>query len=561
MLWALASALPWLLPGRANPWPTFYAEALAAAVLLPVGLWAFAMPADRGARSALGQGVGVDAAVIGLLVIALVPLLQASAGMLVFAAEAWVASLYLAAMATAVAAAQRAERLVPGRLADALFAGLALAAAASTAIAIAQWLRIDTAGLLIAPPIAGGRPAANVGQPNNLATLLAWGVVAAWWLQRRGRLDGRLALALAAWLLFGIALTQSRTGWVAVALIVAVAWSARGVLDSRRHLYWLLALAAGFVLAVLLLGSDLAGGPAQGARSLDQQLSSGKRPDIWRLALAGILERPWLGWGWNQGTLAHSALADAFPTLQVAVGPAHNIALDLLLWVGVPLGLAILVGVACWLRQQLGGVMTAERTLLLLALAVFGAHAMLELPHLYAFFLLPAAVMAGTLLATRPAPWFVDLPRVVPVGVVVVLGLLLAAAVVDYGRIEQFYMSQRLRDARIGSSAPAPTPEVHLLAGVRSALLTIRTDPQPGMTPEAISDLDRAARRYPTARTQFKSAQAYALNGRQEEARAVWRRLFAMHPRHESEAALAVWRELAAMRFPEMAAVEPLAPR
>lgn len=514
-LWAMAVALPWLLPTRAPPWASFYQEAATAAVFLSLCLWALSA---RPCPPALASW-SVDGAVLVFGLLPAVPLLQAAAGLFAVPAESLLVALYLAAIAAVVAASQQAERLSPARLTDALFAGLAIAASVSAGLALLQWLQLTEVSQLIAPSIAGGRPTANVGQPNNLSTLLAWGVVALWWLHLRKRLSSSWAWSLAGWLLLGIALTQSRTGWLQVALVGgAVMVGQHKFGGTRRQGLALALLGLGFVITVLALGLPPSESAPTAALSLGQQVAAGKRPDIWQMALAGIAQRPWLGWGWNQNVLAHVALAQHFPTLFVTIGHAHNILLDLLLWNGVPLGALIILAAGAWLRQQLRGPLSPERGLLLLALAVFGLHAMLELPHAYSYFLLPAAAMVGTLMALRPLPVLATLPRLLPLAAVTTLGMLLAAVVVDYRRIESDVLSQRLREVRVGTLTPPPVPTVHVLSGLQTAQLTMRTEPLSGLSSEQLERWRRTVMRYPAPGGLVRYAHAAALNGHPGEA-------------------------------------------
>src|SRR5690606_30949599 len=74
----------------------------------------------------------------------------------------------------------------------------------------------------------GGRPYANLAQPNNLATLLLFGLLASVYLRECAVL-GRFPSALCSCLLlFGIALTQSRTA--VLGLLVLAGW----LLFARR---------------------------------------------------------------------------------------------------------------------------------------------------------------------------------------------------------------------------------------------------------------------------------------------------------------------------------------
>ena len=106
-------------------------------------------------------------------------------------------------------------------------------------------------------------------------------------------------------------------------------------------------------------------------------------------------------------TRGKHAIVDAadYPALGVAVQHAHNLVLDLVLWNGVPLGLLLVGALAWWAWRQVRDAQTAQQRLLLLALGLLLLHALLELPHLYAFFLLPAAAMAGGKRGCGRASW------------------------------------------------------------------------------------------------------------------------------------------------------------
>lgn len=544
--WALggvAAALPWLLPTHAEPWTTFHSEMLAAVVLLALAVWALCAGQGRWA---------LDVLAAGFLLVACVPAVQAWSGLFVFPLEAWLIGLYLAGIATAVAVARRAEELAPQRVPDALFAGLAMAAILSTGMALYQWLGLDALGLMVAPPLVGGRPAANVGQPNNLSTLLVWGLIALWWGYQRRRLGGAVAVLGAAFLLLGVALTQSRTGWMAVALLGLAAVLGRRVLGTGPRAKVFAGLALWFVLAVLV--REPAGQALLGAASstLGDQVAVGKRPAIWMLALEGIGRSPWWGYGWNQSVQAHVLLASGYPGLHVSVAHAHNVVLDLMLWNGLPLGLLLVAGLGAWFWFQLRGASTPAQQLLLLALAVFGLHAMLELPHAYAFFLLPAALMMGALNAARPVAVLCRLPRAVVALVIAGQAVLLALMFDDYTRVEQDLAAYRMRMARIGDLRPRPSPDLRVLQPLQSALESLRTEPRRNMSPDELARMRRVLTRYPSAEGLFRYAQASAINGRPDEADWALKLLCSMHRIESCEAAAMDWAAAAADGHPEM---------
>ncbi len=538
-LWAILAALPWLLPTHTDPWPTFYPEALTAFALAAA---AFALAWRQGDPWPAG------ALAFAALALAAVPALQAADGRFTYPREAALVALNLAGLGAALLLGRRAT---PALL-DALFGSFALAALVSTGLALYQWLGMDTLGPLVAAAVRGGRPGANVGQPNNLSTLLVWGIVGLWWAQRRGRLGAPVALAGAAFLLLGVALTQSRTGWLAVALLAVVAAIGRRTLLPGRGTSALVALAAWFVVVVLALQPVSHALLREAPLSLERQAETGKRPIIWRLGLAAVAERPWAGWGWNQSVRAHVELAPRFEGLNVPVGHAHNAVLDLLVWNGVPVGLAVAAGLALWFWRRLHEARQAQQQLLLLALAALGLHALLELPHVYAFFFLPAGVLMGALEARSAHARAWALPRAAVLAWLALPTALLALAWHEYGLVEDDVASYRLREANIGIRPPPPPPQVLLLQPLMQALLDLRTVPRRAMPAPERQRLHAASLRHPTVGAQFRDAEAAALNGDPEGAAWSLGRLCLMHSADECRAAGRDWQALGAAGKPEL---------
>lgn len=543
-LWSVLAALPWLLPTHAEPWTTFYSELLMAAVLILAALWVVSV--GRGCSRA-------DGLVVGFAMASCIPLLQALGGMFTFPGEAPLIALYLSGFALALLVARHAEQAAPMRMVEALFASLAVAAIVSTGLALYQWLAMDSLGVMVASASSGSRPVANIGQPNNLSTLLVWGVIAIWWGYARRTLGGGVAAFAVAYLLVGVALTQSRTGIVAISLLALAAFFGRRqkARPGPSGLV-LVALVTWFLLLVFGLESMSHLMQLAVPRSLGEQAEAGTRPMAWMMALEAISQRPWLGYGWNQSVQAHVALSAQFPELHQTFQFAHNVLLDLVLWNGLPLGVLLIAGLALWFWRQLRVPLTHERWLLMLALGVFLLHAMLELPHALAFFLLPAAVMMGALSAGRPVGPSFAVPRIA-VGVFVVIhGALLLLVFDEYRKIEADWMAYRMREARIGSIAEKPAPGVMMLRGLQSALVDLRIKPERGMPTTELAQLRLAVIRYPSVAGLLRYSRACALNGRFEEAQWALAVLCRLNSEEMCKAAEMNWKAIAADGNPEM---------
>lgn len=528
---ALALSLGWLLPNHYVPWTSFHADAWVAAWL---ALWALAaLWRLRGPVPWHGLALGV-AALLPL------PWLQHAVGLLPFAGDAWVHSAYLAGLLLALLTGARWERASPAELGDALFLALGLAALGSVGLQLCQWLNLGELDIWLMGFAPGHRPYANMGQPNQLATLLLWALLGCAWGVLRGWLGGASAALAALFLLVGVALTQSRTAWLALAALLAGAWWWRRLLP--RPLPW---VASVLVLAFVAFVVALPG--LSQALGLDYDLTlalrtqTELRPAAWRLFARAALDSPWWGYGWGQGAAAQMQVALALPALSLGFSQAHNLFLDLVLWNGLPLGLLLSAGLLAWAWQRTRAVASGLDAVRLLLLAVVGLHAMLELPLHYAYFLLPAGLVAG-MLDTRlgGAPWRQS-PRAVLLGLWLAASLLLAALVRDYLRVEAGFYQLRFEKARIGQPGPAEPPAVWLLTQFSELIRYARLEPQASMADSELASAHQLTQAYPSLGNQLKLAAALGLNQRPAEAQDALRRLCRVLPAEDCVQARMAW--------------------
>ena len=545
-IWIVAAALPWLWPVHGEPWPVFYSEALAAAAMVPIGLWLVMRGQSKWA---------LDRTVFAMLAIAPVPLIQAQFGLVVFEGEAWLVFLYIIACAAMALLARQAQVVDPWRLAEALFAALAVAALLSAGLTLYQWLEQDWLGILVHYRLVSGRAYANLGQPNNLATLLCWGVLALWWGYHRRKLSGAVAAAATGFLLLGVVLTRSRTGWLEVAILACSAlyirWRHRTGPQARSVVLlsaWFVVLAAGLEPVAHQVLRET---PA----ALSNQTATGLRPAIWKVAIDEVTQQPLTGYGWNQGAPAYLSVVERHADVRRVINHAHNVLLDLLVWNGVPLGALIMVAFAWWARAQWQACRTQEQRLLLLALAIFVSHALLEFPHTYLFFLLPAAAMMGTLGAVTPRAPVLAISRWIGGTAVLGLGLVLGTTVLDYQAIERDLQSAKMREAGVHNPYPSPSPEPVVLGFLQTALQSLRTQPARDLSPRQLADMRRALDRYPLPWAMFRYATATALAGHPDEAKWALERLCLMDSADRCAQAMRDWHELVSQGHPELAVV------
>lgn len=548
LMWVAAISSAWLLPTHFNPWRAFHSDMVMTMALLLAAFWVVLHSR---------QPMQVHVTTLVALGTACIPVLQWATGMIAFDGDAWIAGMYLFGFALALSIGARFEQTAPGKLGDALFAAIGIAAVLSTGLAIYQWLRLSGLGLaaIELSDLPGYRPYANLGQPNNLATLLVWGLLALCWGHRSGRMRGWIAAGAAAFVLIGIASTQSRTAWVQLVFVAIGLVAYRRQLHIRQSAVTVLALGGFFGL--LVLGWETINGALylSAPLTLEARLEAGLRPLAWQIFTDALSRRPWFGWGWNQIAIAQSFVALDHPALGYTFDSAHNLFLDLLLQMGVPLGGALALGLIVWLCFKAPRVATAQSCLSLLAVVVLLVHAMLEFPQAYAYFLLPVGLMMGALDSMHPPGPVARLPRWLAVVALGIAGALLSLATTEYLAVEKDLQRLRFEAARIGPSTHSSPPDVRLLTQLGAFLQFSRLRSESNMSEQDLELTRKIAERFPSDRNLLRYALAAALNGQPSVAGNVLTRLCLMNDKQRCNFAIAAWREMASTTHPVLSSV------
>lgn len=533
---AFALALPWLTPIHTRPWTGFHADMVMAAAFAALAVLVLSAPQ---AHWRLPRIALVFAA------LACVPVLQHAVGHVVFAGDAWLAGAYLLAFCLSIALGVALRSLAPDLPALIVLGSFGLASALSLGLALNQWLQLDLWPELSLTVAAGARVTANVAQPNKLATLFAWGLVALWWFHQQRRIRASLAVAGALMLLFGIVMTRSRVGALELLLLLGFVLAQRDARRSPRHWLTYAGLAAWFA-AMTLAWTPLS--QALGLLppvDLTQRLQPGTRLLHWSLLIDAIAKRPLAGWGWQQVAMAQSALAGSHPPSGEVITYSHNLLLDLMVWNGVPVGAAIALALGAWFVSRWRQAASDTSRALMLALTVLLLHAMLELPHGYATALLPAGLMMGAVEASVPRRSSgVGLRQLPRWAVALVLGLLIAGLAViarDYLRVEQAWTAERIRLARIGSQVPSTLPEAPIMDHLLAILELGRIEPRAGMAATELRFMEQTAHRFPGSTNLLRLARAQRLNGQPAQAEHTIRLICHTNPEQTCDAIEGIW--------------------
>ena len=532
--------LAWLVPNHYFPWPSAWLEAVAMAALAGGAL----LTVHHGRSSQpLWLWCALAIGAVGL---------QWALGKVAFAGDVWMFAFYAAAFAAAVSVG-RSSLDAPSPLALFLLS-IALAAALSVGLASAQWTGAVRAWWIADLP-PGTRPFGNVAQPNHLCTVAFLGLCSLLALRQLGRIGTATLMTGALWLVFGMVMSASRTGWLQVAWLVALAcfmhFRRARLVDPRP----VVAVALVFALLVALWPAINDAMLLSSGRTLAEAAQSGTRLAHWASMVDAMSRSPWTGYGFYGVNLAQQTVALDHPPVGEHIEHAHNVLLDLLVWFGIPVG-GLLIVTGSWALVRVFLRCRDARAVWLLA-GVGGVliHGLLEYPLSYAYFLIPMGLLLGAAMSLQqgeagPAasPWPLRAAGAV-------LGAMLAVTAFDYIRAEENMRTLRMETARIGtSSVTSLAPDLLVLDQLEGLLRFARTEARPGMPQSDVETMRRMSERMGYPSVMMRYALAAGLNGDAATARLTLDRLCRIHTAPRCEEAREAWAS-ATTRWPVLQAV------
>lgn len=539
----LLMALVWLVPNHQLPWQSFHHELLMGLVLifgcLLVG-WQ--------ARWTLE----ISKPILVLLCCASIPWVQWYFGVLPLEGQALIACLYICAMAVAFSlganSVNRGDRLFK------LLAGaLALAAVVNVPVQFVQWHQwyssdVGSIWMILIPPLAPGhRPSGMIMQPNQLATIQVWGLIGISWLQYRRKISSWIFFAAFAVVGAGIGLTQSRAGLIELFLVAALLTSVTSRLGIMRIVmtWWAfiglqILWAKNFEVVASWFNLPSGVGEAR-LMTLDSV-----RLDGWRAYVEAVLERPWFGYGLSDLGYAYTEVASEKPNIFVGVRfvNAHNILLDMLLWLGMPLAVLVIAVLSAFALKSIRALrVRGELVFPLAIMASFGVHAMLELPHYFLYFLAPVALCSGIVYASSSKDVISSLPRhfwFAPVAV----GLVLVPAIwIDYVGYQDRYTDWRYEKARVGDPTGISINSPLLLTQLHDELRLYRLEFDESLDRSKLVWVNRVATGIASPEAFYIAAKANAYLGDLDRARDWMWRLNAILTPEEILVTKQFWRE------------------
>ncbi|MDA8445991.1 O-antigen ligase family protein [Paracidovorax valerianellae] len=483
----------WLVPNHYSPWISFYNEFLAA-----VGLWILALSLFwHTEKLILPRTVGIPV-VLGLLMIGG----DWYAGRIVFQSDVGYGLIYLSILLlSGVVGAnlgmgylsKNFNYPLKNKFVINLTWSLVVGALVSAIIGTIQWMKWP-AGLWIME--SQGRAYSNLAQPNHYATLLAMGVGGAGLLFETKQVSKSIFYGIVLWLCWGVLSSESRTGFLAVALIFVIWTLNKNSLPTQSGCWWrLIGVLTIWMTARVMWPrfSELMG--ASESRNIIN-FHSDSRLILWKQLGAAIVEHPWHGYGWLQIGRAQDVVAPEISAQ--AVSYSHNLFLDITLWFGLPLSILLLILSFKWI-QSVFVPSLPERIYPLAVIAPLALHSMLEFPYAYTYFLIAGGLFVGVISAMKNEP-ALRLPKFL----LVILLISTATAGMALMRV-QTSAEEPLRMALSGDhlfgGPPVDAPPSVLGLGVDVSALIETLSYHGPETPISVEQAKRIAWRYPSVST------------------------------------------------------------
>ena len=539
----------WLAYDHYRPWVNFHSEALALAGV------AFLIMSRGIAKSS--TSTSVPAIALYVIGIAFIPWLQYICGISLFVGDALVVSLFLSGFAGSIWLGHNYGATLPDGE-DALapvFHMLWFVAMVSAAIGLLQWLSLqESFGMYVVQTNAGDRAMGNLGQPNQLATLLLVGMASLAWAFETKRMGGVGLVAGVLFMSVGLVLTQSRAGMLsAVVVALFLLWKnnvTRARIAPRYIVVWFLGYGAAVqflpFLHELLLMAD--------ARSMNVGVDSA-RVIIWKQVLSGIVQAPWFGYGWNQTPTAHAVGSLAVPSSMTYTN-AHNVVLDLVAWNGLPIGLLLTGACAYWLVSRMQRANQSGSIYAIACLLPIAVHSMVEYPFAYSYFLLTAGLLVGVVEASHRAAQILKVNlrwAGLALTIWAAAGLCMAY---EYLQIEEDFRVVRFENLRLGKTPTEyQVPDIWMLSHMGAMLTAARQQASPGMTADDLENLRKVSLRFPYGSLSLRYALALGLNGNPAGSTKQMAVVRAMYGDYYYQAAKSVLRGLQREKYPELALV------
>lgn len=506
-------AFGWLVSTHHMPWPYFNSDFIIAAVLLTLlGAVLFTQK----------DSLQVPRAAYFFLLISIIPLVQYACGLIEISGQAYIGFIYIFGLFLSIALGGIGEKTRSQYVADIVFAAFLIGSVASVGLQLQQWLELE-----VSPVVNMGgssaRPYANLGQPNQLATLLMIGISAVIWFCHRRLIGPTIAKIVVVYIAFGLVLTKSLSMFVGLSLVMALVMYLPVFRDEYiiRSSYKTFIKSYIFIFFALqmqpMISSWIQGGDALFLNTeLSKEHSATQRISIWTYSTLAVLNSPIFGYGWNQTLTGYLSMAKDLTENNGLIYYAHNLILDILLWCGIPIGVTFLVIAAKSLVRKLKSSINTDKKIALCGVIPFLSHSLFEQPYAYGYLLMPVGVLVGIIYSeTNENCNFQFVDKAVLSLATVLAMLALVVIGVDYYRISDQYQRLLYKEMRVVAIAPE-VPQTYILNQWERYFYLSLIDEKMLTSDDNLKEIEKLAKVIATPAIYWKKASALAAAGQNQ---------------------------------------------
>lgn len=254
-----------------------------------------------------------------------------------------------------------------------------------------SWLKSN----LLFPSSHGSRVSANLGQPNQLSTLLIMSLFSLFYLYQIKIIKKTIMYLIIFLLMTGIVMTQSRSAWVSCIILSILYLYSYHQKQDILHVIKLNIIFIGLVVCVPFLLNFLT--HSQSSTAIDRLQGGSTRFKIWPQLIHAVSEQPWVGYGWGQVSVAQLSTMKPDSPSGEWFTYSHNLFLDIMVCNGIVLGTGISILIIYTLYRSYINLQSKQDLMLFLGFMAFFVHSCLEYPYAYTYFLIPSGIFLGYL--------------------------------------------------------------------------------------------------------------------------------------------------------------------
>lgn len=369
-----------------------------------------------------------------------------------------------------------------------LFSALIFSSIITFGAQLAQFFEIsDSFFPWVLEPAPGNRFFANFGQPNQLASLICVSFLGSLYLLHQRKISDLTQIIITICFSASLALAGSKTS--ILTLVVSMVFLFFLKKESKKYFLYATSLLLLFLIIKLSI-------PSATRDYSSSDISTG-RIAMWKMLIQAILEKPWVGYGFNNTVSANFNAIAQFPeSWHRITAHAHNLFLDFIIWFGVPIGVCLAIAFSYLVYTILFKQKTTENKLVAYSIIPLIIHANLEFPLHYAYFLIPLGFIAG---AVWPGKFYCDsvYTNKILLTVCIALGTLITK---EYFSLEHSLREQRFYLQNFQNSQSQKEIK-HLFLDLPTSQYNFLVRKK--ITEENIKEMEKLVRIYPTYRNLY----------------------------------------------------------